>query len=168
MRKVTLWAGQSPNVALPLAVKARDAFEYAQEKLLLQYFLDVGLDCTTHIACKCSAFIGGSTDNPYCGYGWGDYPDAELWAKARNASHGSLDVDGVVEGIISEYKRIGSRAYGPGADGSLGRLRVDPAKVQTCAKIIGLFFTLHRVCRGCVLGGGASCETSRDAGKVLF
>ena len=59
------------------------------------------------------------TQNPYCGYGWGDYPDAELWAKARNATHGSLDVDGVVEGIISEYKRIGSRAYGPGADGSL-------------------------------------------------
>ena len=52
MRKVTLWAGQSPNVALPLAVKARDAFEYALEKLLWQYFLDVGLDCTTHIACN--------------------------------------------------------------------------------------------------------------------
>ena len=58
MRDVFLWAGSSPNAALPLSLAGREDFEHALERALWQFFLDVA-PCVDHVECKCAAFAGG-------------------------------------------------------------------------------------------------------------
>jgi len=117
MRATLLWAGSSANVLPGLALDDRDGFEYALEKLLWQYFLEVA-PCADHVACKCASYEGGIGENPNCGYGWGDFPNASMWARAR-AGHASLDEDGVVSALVDEYRRVGEKAYGAGPEGRL-------------------------------------------------
>jgi hypothetical protein len=118
MRQVYLWAGTTPNAALPLSIPGREAYEYAMERYLWQYFLDVA-PCANHIECKCKKWIGGRVNNPDCGYGWGTAPDTALWARADAEGKGSITTDEFVSKLSKEYDRITEQFAGPGAEGKL-------------------------------------------------
>jgi hypothetical protein len=89
LTKEFYYAGSSPNSALPLSIPGEEDYELAMEMYLWQYLLDIGTDCTSKDDCKCRKY---STPEEACGYGWGSYPDEELWARSRK-NGGSLTTD---------------------------------------------------------------------------
>lgn len=61
LRKEFLYAGSSPNSALPLSIPGVEEYELQMEMTLWQYFLDVGLDCTSKDDCKCRKYKNQDT-----------------------------------------------------------------------------------------------------------
>eukprot|EP01065_Artemidia_motanka_P022686 TRINITY_DN26884_c0_g1_i1.p1 TRINITY_DN26884_c0_g1~~TRINITY_DN26884_c0_g1_i1.p1 ORF type:complete len:1048 (+),score=320.32 TRINITY_DN26884_c0_g1_i1:139-3282(+) len=104
LRRTFLWAGSTPNSALPLSVPGQEDYELTMEKFLWQFFLPIGTDCTTKDDCKCRKYVTGKA-NPDCGYGWGSDPDAALWAQAR-AGTGSISVDQYITALTDSWNSI--------------------------------------------------------------
>jgi len=109
LRKEFLYAGSSPNSALPLSIPGVEEYELQMEMTLWQYFLDVGLDCTSKDDCKCRKYKNQDTD--ICGYGWGFDPDEELWARSRK-NGGSLNTKEFASSLKQRWDAITAKNGG--------------------------------------------------------
>uniref|UniRef100_A0A7S4K0D7 Uncharacterized protein n=1 Tax=Odontella aurita TaxID=265563 RepID=A0A7S4K0D7_9STRA len=128
LRRTFFWAGSTPNTVLPLSIPGQEEYELAMEMLLWQYLLDIGTDCTSKNDCKCRKFLEPG-DN--CGYGWGDDPDLELWARSR-ANGGSLSKEQFAINLRRRWDAI-TKTHGGGRDqinSYRGTMDLEPLKEE--------------------------------------
>lgn len=153
LRREFYYAGSNPNSGLPLSIPGQEEYELAMEMYLWQYLLDIGTDCTSKNDCKCRKY---STPEENCGYGWGSYPDEELWARSRE-NGGSLTTKQFASSLKKRWDAItatqgGGRAQTNRYRATLGQDPLPEGNDGVMPLVIGLSVTIGAILLVFVVG----------------